>query len=181
MSTNLDVNSQKFRGQFQNSEKLNLKRDMSSIKEESDLDNFDCEAPQIPEQNKSSIGRSYVSATETRYPILTKEMYRTYPPLETLQSMTERELSRVENFKVFNQFGSIEWEGYTDLTGVNLDIAVHIRHENAEVYPDDSFRETKPQRGQKLNKTAIITLESMSFGKCTNSQEAMEACVRSCN
>ena len=149
---------------------------MSSIKEETGDNNFDCEVTQPFDSRKASVSNTNFPPTDLKYPILTKELYHTEPPLEELHSMTDHELSAVRGFKVYNQFGSIEWIGLADLTGVNLDTCVHIRHENAEVYPEDCSYLSKPERGQKLNIPAIITLEGLSFGKCKTSQEANLAC-----
>lgn len=72
--------------------------------------------------------------------------------------MTEEELRNVEGVTLSNAHGSLQWVGRTDLTGVNFDLWVTIKHKAVEVYPEDLFtEETKPRRGEKLNKPAIIT------------------------
>ena len=73
--------------------------------------------------------------------------------------MKRNELKQVHNFKIWNNFGSIEYPEPTDLIGVDLDKLVFIEHKQAEVYPDPSM---KPKVGQKLNKRAIITLNDIN-------------------
>lgn len=76
--------------------------------------------------------------------------------------MTLKELKSVKNFLVANEHGSIEWIGYTDLTGVDLADCVTIQSKLAEVYDDEGKHlHSKPQRGEKLNKPAIIELNNM--------------------
>lgn len=158
----LKIDSFKFKSTNQNSifgpqknhknhsEKLNLKK-MSVIGtiDENQADNYDCEVntdsgsefvPEIERFNGDSRFSNFK-------PILTKEFYFTEPPIETLRQMTFEELKRVKNFKVQNKYGCIEWIGFTDLTEVNLDTTVHIKHNSAEVYPEDSFGSTKPSEG----------------------------------
>ncbi len=73
--------------------------------------------------------------------------------------MKRNELKQVHNFKIWNNFGSIEYPEPTDLIGVNIDDLVFIEHKQAEVYPDPS---KKPKVGLKLNKRAIITLNDIN-------------------
>lgn len=74
--------------------------------------------------------------------------------------MSLNEVKSVKNFKIWNDFGKIEWEGVTDLLEVNLDQDVHIKPMCIELYPDDIYlnERKKPTTGQKLNKECIVTL-----------------------
>jgi hypothetical protein len=80
--------------------------------------------------------------------------------MDKLRRMTNRELEEVPNFAIGNQYGLIEWEGLTDIRGIDFDEVVTIEHEGVEVYPESRYptEDSKPDRGTKLNKTAIITL-----------------------
>jgi len=58
--------------------------------------------------------------------------------------MTYEELKAVENFKIWNQYGSIEFIGKVDLTYCNLAKNVDIQSNFIDVYPDET---DKPPRG----------------------------------
>ena len=75
--------------------------------------------------------------------------------------MSKTELKEVENYKVFNEFGSIEFFGITDLTQVDLCDIVTISQSNVEVYDDVRHAQSKPAVGYKLNKPALITLNNI--------------------
>lgn len=89
-----------------------------------------------------------------------KSGYKVSPDMVALARMSLKELKEVENFKVENEHGSVEWTGKTDLTGVDLADTITIRPKEAEVYDDERHIHSKPAVGQKLNKTAIITLNN---------------------
>ena len=98
-------------------------------------------------------------------PVLTKEGYMTCPKIEELRSWPRERLQRVQNFEVYNQFGSVKFLGQTDVTDVDLDRDVIISLKGAEVYPDDLYATgqlQKPTMGQKLNKPAHITLNEIN-------------------
>ena len=61
--------------------------------------------------------------------------------------MSSSALKKVENFKVSNEYGSVEWSGETDLTFVDLADIVTIVQGNAEVYDDERHGLTKPEVG----------------------------------
>ena len=150
---------------------------MATTIPENSENNYDCEIETdagcfSSGTEKRILGEERNSAS--RYPILTKELYFSDPPIEELHRMSLEELTRVPNFKVYNKYGSIEWLGLTDVTDVNIDTTVHIKHQLAEVYPEDSFISTKPSEGSKLNKPAIITLEGMVFNKKVTDEESCE-------
>jgi hypothetical protein len=102
-----------------------------------------------------------VIETEDLYPKAPKQGYKCNPPFESLKQMNKQELQKVAGFKIFNEFGSIEWIGVTDLTGLDLADLVTIEQESAEVYDDVRHKATKPAVGLKLNKPAIITLQNI--------------------
>lgn len=74
--------------------------------------------------------------------------------------MTEQELKNVLNFKIYNENGSIEFFGTTDLAGVDLGNDVQINKSSVIVYGEDE-NENKPLPGNKLNKPALIKLYSI--------------------
>jgi hypothetical protein len=76
--------------------------------------------------------------------------------------MTNVELATVKNFRISNEFGSIEWSGAVDVRNANLDEIVKITHGGAEVYEDCKEEDgTYPPVGMALNRPAIITLKEM--------------------
>eukprot|EP01022_Parablepharisma_sp_SALTPOND_P026498 TRINITY_DN64274_c2_g1_i1.p1 TRINITY_DN64274_c2_g1~~TRINITY_DN64274_c2_g1_i1.p1 ORF type:complete len:1466 (+),score=190.33 TRINITY_DN64274_c2_g1_i1:1864-6261(+) len=94
-------------------------------------------------------------ADEELIPKLTKAGYRTVPEYKKICRMTERELAKVKDFTVYNDWGKIMFDSETDVAGVDLDAILEINHEEIIVYPNDS---SKPPIGQKLNKPATIHL-----------------------
>ena len=40
--------------------------------------------------------------------------------MHILKDMSASALTKVEDFRVFNQFGSVQWIGETDVTGLDL-------------------------------------------------------------
>ena len=60
-----------------------------------------------------------------------------------------------------NQHGSVEWCEPTDVTGVDFSDLITISKGNVEVYDDNRHKNTKPARGQKLNKPAIIVINNV--------------------
>ena len=107
---------------------------------------------------KSSVSQR-VLPVSSEVPVLTKPGYKVSPSIIELSRMTGEQLKKVENFKIWNEFGEIEWLGAVDVRGANLDLWVIIKNSSAEVYPEDLFDEiTKPDRGTRLNQPALITL-----------------------
>ena len=76
--------------------------------------------------------------------------------------MSLYQLQNVENFKIWNEHGSVEFIDNVDLTDVDLADVVTIVAKYAEVYNDDEqHKNTKPKVGQKLNNPAIIKLNNI--------------------
>jgi len=110
-----------------------------------------------------------------RAPKLTRSDYKTQPSIEQLNRMSERELAAVEGFTIWNKQGKIEFEGRTDVRDVDLDEVVVINQKNVEVYPEDKFKfDAKPLPGEKLNKTAMITLYDCFSAKRKSQKEYEE-------
>lgn len=89
-------------------------------------------------------------------PVLKKEDYYTVPSYDSLQRMTDSELSQVEGFTVgCRGLGSVEWIGKTDVRHLNLDELVFFERKEVIVYKDD---EHKHELGTGLNRPAIVEL-----------------------
>ena len=58
--------------------------------------------------------------------------------------MTKAELEKVLDFTIENQYGRIEFYGFTDLTGVDLSEVVTINQRSVELYETMKDQETKP-------------------------------------
>jgi len=93
-------------------------------------------------------------------PKLTNPEYHTHPTIQELSRMSDEELMAVDGFSMWNKEGKIEFMGRVDLRGVDLDQVVSIGHRLVEVYPERNFptEESKPVRGEKLNRPALISL-----------------------
>uniref|UniRef100_A0A8C4N5R8 Nuclear pore complex protein Nup98-Nup96 n=1 Tax=Eptatretus burgeri TaxID=7764 RepID=A0A8C4N5R8_EPTBU len=91
--------------------------------------------------------------------VLTREKYYTIPSPEELAHLTVDGHCIVDNFTIGRTgCGSIYFPGPVDVTGLNLDAIVRIRHRGVVVYPDET---TKPPCGQGLNRPAEVTLEGI--------------------
>ncbi|CAK76167.1 unnamed protein product (macronuclear) [Paramecium tetraurelia] len=94
---------------------------------------------------------------QTYRPILTKQGYYTLPDINQL---TINQLKNVEDFTIFNEFGSLRWDSPTNLLYINLDRIVDIQDSKVEVYDLDQIHEyLKPKVNKKLNKSCLITLK----------------------
>lgn len=97
--------------------------------------------------------------SQSRAPTLTLPDYFTSPSLAELRRMDDAQLRRVRNFCVTREgYGKIEWEGETDVLGLNLDELVRIEAKEVRVYDDVPV---KDEEGKKLNKPAVVTLFSV--------------------
>lgn len=112
-------------------------------------------------------------ANSSLVPILTRPGYSTRPSIDQLRTYTESELRQVENFIVENEHGRVEFEGRTDVIGVNLDELVEINPKLAEVYPEKLYpsEESKPKVGTKLNKPSYVVLYNCYFDSKSKTEE----------
>lgn len=95
-------------------------------------------------------------------PTLLRPGYITAPSMAVLKKMTKKELSHVRNFAVYRpNIGKIEWEGDTDVRGLDLDLIVNIEKRGVEVYDSEEAELIKPAVGQGLNKPAIVYLDNI--------------------
>ena len=120
------------------------------------------------------------AADPSLVPKLTNPGYSTRPSMDELRRYTENELRQVDGFTVENKYGRIEFEGRTDVLGVNLDELVEINPKLAEVYPERLFptEESKPIVGQKLNKPAHVILYDCYFGSKNKSDEEVQMLMK---
>ncbi|CDW76976.1 subunit of the nuclear pore complex that is localized to both sides of the pore [Stylonychia lemnae] len=109
-----------------------------------------------------------------------KAGYQTQPEFLEIARMTLRQARNVKNFKIFNEFGSIQFDGETDITEVNLETTVAIMQGRVEVYMDDDKTTVKPEVGLKLNKPALITLYNMDILKKKTIQEKVDVYKKGC-
>lgn len=88
----------------------------------------------------------------------TKQGYQTYPSIENISRMNDFCKTNVLNFKIFNRYGEVFWPGVSDIREFDFNNWIKITQNFIEVYPDKLFNENrqKPERGTKLNKTAIL-------------------------
>ena len=99
------------------------------------------------------------------YPKLSKDDYSLSPPMPKLLQMNPSDLRKVPNFSVTREgVGKIEFIGYSDLTGVNLDETVIIDEGEVTVYPSGM---PVPPHGCGLNRPAIVTFKSIRPRKNT--------------
>jgi len=90
-------------------------------------------------------------------PKCTSEGVVLVPRLEILAKFSEEDLKRVKDFTVIREgCGSIQFEGETDVRGLNIDKIIQIQSLAVVVYPNEK---EKPPKGKGLNKPAIIKIE----------------------
>ena len=85
--------------------------------------------------------------------------------------MTEKELSSVKDFAIYNKWVKVAFLKPVDLIGLNLDEIIQFRYKSAEVYPS---KKSAPPIGQKLNQPALITFFNFGF-KETNAAARQQA------
>mmetsp|Transcript_38776 Transcript_38776/g.28667 ORF Transcript_38776/g.28667 Transcript_38776/m.28667 type:complete len:140 (+) Transcript_38776:481-900(+) len=84
--------------------------------------------------------------------------------------MSDKQLQSVESFCISHpEFGSVEFAGKTDISGLDLGDLVTIEKQFVEVYQDSRHR--KPRVGEKLNKQAVITLRQV---KCRAGEDPLK-------
>jgi hypothetical protein len=88
-------------------------------------------------------------------PILTRPEYSTSPSMIDIARMSASELRSIENFTISNEFGSVEFPGRSDLTGLNLDRIVQIHQDSVILYPEGC---PKPKPSEGLNRKARVTI-----------------------
>ena len=124
---------------------------------ERDRESLDRSTNSIPEHEPSPL------AFEAPLPpTLLRPGYLTTPSIAALKKMTVKELAKVRNFSVYRpNIGRIEWEGETDVRGLDLDLIVNIEKRGVEVYDSEEAALMKPEVGFGLNKTAIVYLSNI--------------------
>ena len=100
--------------------------------------------------------------------------YRIRPSLVEMARMTVEQLRKIRGFTVENQFGKLEFEGDTNVLGLNLAEILKINHKEVIGYPDDCEVE-KPEIGMGINKPAVLTLYEYEV---SGSQEKAESRIR---
>ena len=90
-------------------------------------------------------------------PKLTLIGYTTTPSIVELARMSAEELATVRGFCVQNEYGRIEFQGETDVRGLDIDSIVRIEEKAVIMYPDEKGA-PKPPIGKGLNKAARIHL-----------------------
>ena len=112
-------------------------------------------------QDDHDDGRhSQPSPRRGRAPVLTREGYRTEPPISELRQRSSAELQAVRGFTVEREgIGSIEWLGTSDVEGLDLDSIVTIDAGSSAVYEGI---ERPPKPGTKLNAAAMVRMYNVA-------------------
>ncbi|VVC35530.1 Hypothetical protein CINCED_3A011775 [Cinara cedri] len=84
--------------------------------------------------------------------------YYTIPPLnELVEILDDNGLCIVDGFTIGRyDYGNVYFPDRFNVSGLDLDSIVHIRHREIIIYQDD---ETKPPLGEGLNRKATVTLD----------------------
>ncbi|OMJ65227.1 hypothetical protein SteCoe_38758 [Stentor coeruleus] len=100
---------------------------------------------------------------ESLLPIIGNE-YWTEPSIEEMGKMTVRDLKKIKNFTIVNDYEKLVFEGETNVIRLNLLEIVRVQKNSFVVYPDDLVNE-KPEVGFELNKPAVLTLFNFQIDK----------------
>ena len=73
-----------------------------------------------------------------------KQGYQIEPQIAVLSRMDLTELQNVKGLKIWNEFGSVEFIGPTDVSGVDFADIVTIQKGSVEVYNETRHKETYP-------------------------------------
>ena len=96
--------------------------------------------------NKENITKNELA------PKLSKSGYNCIPSLTELSQLTSDELKKIQNFKIYNEFGEVEFKEPVNLIGLNLDEEVEIKKDMIET-------------GDKLNYWSIFKLYNFCVEK----------------
>ena len=109
-----------------------------------------------------------------------KAGYQTYPSMLDIKRMTLEELENVKGFRIWTEFGQIEFLEKVDLTGIDLREIITIDERGAEVYVDGVH--DKPEVGKGLNVKSLITLNNIRPRKnqtASAKEEKLKRCLES--
>ena len=111
----------------------------------------------IKRKRKSENDPALALAPFEKLPIMKRKDYTLTPNLIEMARMNEFQLMTIDNLSIENEFGKIQWEGKTDVRGINFDELVNIEKYSATVYPESIEKlNLKPEVGKGLNKPAEI-------------------------
>ncbi len=83
--------------------------------------------------------------------------YKTSPPFEDIVRMVQDGKIKIPRFTISNEHGSVQFEGETDVSDVDLADVVTIAPLEIEVYNQETNPSAYPRVGEKLNRPAILT------------------------
>ena len=128
--------------------------------------NFTFKNLKIPENTILIIQNCHWKKIKKNYFLNTRNIIKkskyldTIPSYEKLLQMTNKELSEIKNFTLYNQNGIIEFLGYTDIRNLDFDKIIQLNKESVFIYEKCK----RPLKEIDLNKPAIITM----FNICPN-------------
>ena len=108
--------------------------------------------------NINELLNSLIDDHHIRHKILslTRSDYSTVPSCREIINLVSHDKLIVPEFTISRKgFGQIQFPGYTDITGLDLDQNVFIERREVTVYPIES---EKPKNGVGLNKEAVVSL-----------------------
>lgn len=128
----------------------NVKNSENIIYEDNDEDNL----------NEYLQRKKLLINSKTYFPKTLK--FKTIPNyVNELSNYTSEQLSKVENFTVYNKHGKITFKGFTDIRFLNLDDLIEIKPLFIELYPNTEL----PPINIGLNKPAILEVDNYDISK----------------
>ena len=121
-----------------------------------------CVAPEVQHIKIDDLESSLIDDHHIHHVLLslTRSDYSTLPSCKEIIHLFTHDLKLiVHEFTIIRKgFGQIQFPGFTDITGLDLDQIVFIERKEVTVYPIES---KKPKCGVGLNKEAIVSLSEV--------------------
>ena len=109
-----------------NEKNENNNNNIKNEKDNNQLKNIDIPKHQENNEEKNNNNKNNELVPIELIPKLTKEGYKCIPSILELSRMTKEELKKVEGFKIYNQYGEVEFKEPVNLLGLDLDKLVDI-------------------------------------------------------
>ena len=111
---------------YNNEKNENNNNNIKNEKDNNQLKNIDIPKHKENNEEKNNKNKNNELVPIELIPKLTKEGYKCIPSILELSRMTKEELKKVEGFKIYNQYGEVEFKEPVNLLGLDLDKLVEI-------------------------------------------------------
>jgi hypothetical protein len=120
----------------------NIINNSYNINNENNFENNNFENENNENENNENDNNDDLVPVE-KIPLLSKIGYKTSPDYIEICRMPKRELMNVKNFKIFNEFGEVEFLAPVNLIEVNLDEEINIEKYSIEINDNPKLKKPK--------------------------------------